>query len=151
MHPSGYMKKHEMIHTSDKQFKCTKCGNRFSLFSYLKTHQRFNTGEKPFKCTKCRNRFSLLGYLKTHEWTYKGEKPLKCTKCGNRKQILLIRLLLNTLEDPHKQEDFQVHKAWQNIILSRLLKTHEMIHKGAKQFKCTKCVKSFSESIIGGT
>ena len=26
-----------------------------------------------------------------------------------------------------------------------------MIHKGAKQFKCTKCVKSFSESIIGGT
>ncbi|NXW90854.1 ZNF32 protein, partial [Alopecoenas beccarii] len=44
---------HELIHTGEKPFTCSNCGNSFRQKKRLVIHQRIHTGEKPFACADC--------------------------------------------------------------------------------------------------
>ena len=78
------LKKHMLIHTREKDFKCKFCEKGFIFKGDLKNHERVHTGEKPFKCKLCKKRFAQLSSLKSHERTLACEtKTFQCKICKN--------------------------------------------------------------------
>lgn len=75
-------------HLNDKQFICKEkgWGKRFLDNSKLKRHKLVHSGEKPFKCKICGKKFSLDFNLRTHIRTHTGEKPYvwDYPGCGKR-------------------------------------------------------------------
>ena len=75
-------KKHMLIHTREKNFKCKVCEKGFIFKGDLKNHERVHTGEKPFQCKLCLKRFAQSSSLKCHERTLSCEtKTFRCKIC----------------------------------------------------------------------
>ena len=65
------------IHTREKPFQCSQCGNLFRCKQSKKNYVRIHTGEKPFQYSQCVTSFSCLNNLKSHIKIHIEEKPLK--------------------------------------------------------------------------
>ena len=82
------MRKHILTH-GERHFICDVegCGKKFLDNSKLKRHKLVHTGEKPFKCDIWNKKFSLDFNLRTHYRTHTGEKPYICRFAGCNKRF----------------------------------------------------------------
>lgn len=64
------LKRHKLVHTGEKAFKCKYCGLMFSLRHNLKTHEKTHTREDLLKCRLCPYETIQKSNLKLHEATH---------------------------------------------------------------------------------
>lgn len=66
--------KHLRTHDSKQAtYPCTVCGKVFSREDNLKIHMRIHTGEKPFVCSVCGEKFRVKCSLQAHESSVHGK------------------------------------------------------------------------------
>ncbi|XP_072893615.1 uncharacterized protein [Hemitrygon akajei] len=116
IHSSSNLQRHQQVHTGEKLFTCSDCGNGFSRSFKLQSHQRVHTGERLFTCSDCGKGFTQLASLQAHQSVHTGAKPFTCSVCGK------------------------------TFTQSSNLQTHQRVHTGEKSFTCSDCGKGFTTS-----
>ncbi|XP_067668594.1 uncharacterized protein [Haliotis asinina] len=166
------LKKHLLIHTNTRPYKCGTCGNGFNSRSSLQTHERLHSGERPYGCRYCDLRFAVSSHRTTHERTHTKEQPYQCEFCSRRFSLscsLQRHRRLHTGERPHKcsecgsdfkqKEHLKYHKAKYHtgeklhkcpecneaFVYAQQLKHHRArVHTGEMLYKCNYCSEAFS-------
>ncbi|XP_041867516.1 zinc finger protein 84-like isoform X2 [Melanotaenia boesemani] len=97
------LKLHLSVHR-EASFRCSVCGQSFTLRGNLRTHMRIHSGERPYACTVCSKSFGRKATLVRHVRSHTGEKPFTCTFCGHgftEKGNLTVHLRTHTGERPY--------------------------------------------------
>ena len=78
---SSHLKRHWILHTDFKPYKCKVCSKCFPFQWDLKKHMTSHTGEKRFKCPLCPKSFNTHKELENHNWLHTGKLLLilQCT------------------------------------------------------------------------
>ncbi|KAM8975615.1 uncharacterized protein RCH25_019395 [Pelodytes ibericus] len=132
------------MHSSLKEFECSKCGKCFFTMTDLTLHKFIHTGEKPFTCSECGKSFTQKSHLTQHEMIHTVIKPFVCTeceKCFTYRSALYLHKRIHTGEKP-----FLCSECGKGFTTKTDLTQHEMIHTGVKPFVCSECEKCFNKS-----
>jgi len=76
----SHLKKHVLIHTGQKDYRCPLCNHSTAEKQDLEVHIRRHLQEKPFKCQEpnCGASFATSGELKTHQISHnKNDKEVR--------------------------------------------------------------------------
>ena len=55
-----------VVHTQEKNYKCSECGKAFGHKGDLKKHMVVHTQEKNYQCSECGKAFGRKGTLNAH-------------------------------------------------------------------------------------
>lgn len=86
---STRLKRHSIIHTSLKPFKCNICDKSFNRKSSLRVHIKIHSGVKSYVCSVCNKGFmwahSLRAHIAIHNKDKKGVKKKTDKKTKSKK------------------------------------------------------------------
>ncbi|XP_071091781.1 zinc finger protein 888-like [Haliotis cracherodii] len=75
-----YLRKHMLVHKSDKKYLCDECGKAFKTRSYLKTHYRTHK-TRVYKCSQCNFSSSVNAVIHAHRQLH-NDGSVICDVCG---------------------------------------------------------------------
>ena len=139
----GYLRKHLLTHTVDKEqkdFKCDQCDKAYHRQEYLSKHIRYkhnNSEEGKWQCKTCNKTFAQSGGLFMHKKSHESKREFKCDICGNEynyKSVLKKHMLIHDGVKPYKCGECEKSFDCQSLLVN-----HQGVHTGDKPFKCDKC------------
>eukprot|EP00111_Clytia_hemisphaerica_P024006 TCONS_00070725-protein len=124
-----------------KEYKCKKCGERFTQRGDLKSHQnkKHQKKIKKFKCQTCKKKFPCKYSFNVHVSIHTGLKPFECKECG---KSFANNAYLSRHRKVHEGNKYKCEDCGKSYTTIAHLKTHKKtIHEDIKRFKCFKCSK----------
>lgn len=138
----GSLKKHQTLHSEEKPYHCNVCGKCFRCKSDLSLHSKLHTG-RCFDCSYCSKSFLTQKAIDNHVRIHTGEKPYLCHVCGinfSQEGNLSMHVKVHTGEKP-----FQCLVCSKYFATRTHLEKHTRTHTGEKPYTCATCHKSFSD------
>ncbi|XP_029317385.1 zinc finger protein 2 homolog isoform X2 [Cottoperca gobio] len=132
--------RHRQRHVVRRQYKCSQCEKIYSRASDLKRHQMKHTGERPFAC-ECGKSFTHVWLLNKHQQIHTRERPYPCTECG--KSFTQLQILNRHRMTHNGQRPFKCSYCEKSFTQLASLTRHERIHTGERPYICTTCEKTF--------
>ncbi|XP_020496263.3 gastrula zinc finger protein XlCGF57.1-like [Labrus bergylta] len=136
------LQKNKEIHTREKPFSSSVCGERDQPMKHLHNHMIRPSIETPLSCSVCKRSFNRKSQMVTHMRVHTGEKPFSCSVCGkmfSRHENLKRHYIVHTEEKPFGCSVCGKRFA-QHVYLSR----HSVVHTGEKPFSCSVCNQRFT-------
>ena len=147
---------------SEGEYVCSECGKTFKNRRSLVPHMLLHTGIKNHQCDVCNQMFCSRSNLLSHKAQSKcGAEEVVCPTCGKRwsckskkshislsfrcsnKYYLKRHIVRHTAERQFKCEFDGCGKSFFD---QHVLRSHEKIHLGIKDFHCSLCPKQFTQS-----
>ena len=100
------LKRHKLVHTGEKAFKCDYCGLSFSLRHNLKTHEKTHTRRDLLKCRYCKYETIQKCNLRLHEATHERAGLLADRTGKGRPQGRQSRKIIEAVELLEKGDTF---------------------------------------------
>ena len=137
------LKKHVLIHTGDRPFKCNSCEKSFTQKSHVTFHQKTVHSKDGFDrkkhvCLVCGRGFSTKGVLNKHKMLHTNDRPFQCDVCSKsfvQKSHLKVHFAKHTGHRP-----FPCPECGKQFTTKHHLKEHSLLHSGSKPwFHCNQC------------
>lgn len=87
------VKKHELVHATEKQFKCNQCDKAYKAQCNLSSHIRVAHGpsaDRPYQCAVCNSSFKSITHFDKHQAACKRSKGNKLERKKLPKDIPYI-------------------------------------------------------------
>lgn len=85
-------RRHFLIHSNVKKFKCTTCQKSFNSSANCRAHSQSHNSGNAYKCSICLREFKQKRHLRRHLDVHFGEKRFKCNICS---QMFRLKATLN--------------------------------------------------------
>ena len=125
-----HLRQHFRMHTGERKYACTACGETFVRQFLLTEHMRIHTGEKPFSCSVCHMLFRRNLDRRAHEVRYHNGQVegFPCLECG---KLFVIKSKLqkhmNTVHSdqrPYKCDLCTNTYKWKKSLMQHITKVH---------------------------
>lgn len=111
------LKRHLILHSEEKPFKCEVCGNKYRQKWHLNRHVKVHSKELPFECEYCHKCFRLKAFLRVSiKWRVKSSL--------RKKNIFQIHLRQHTGERPYSCLDCNHHFSNSSNYIKHMRKRH---------------------------
>lgn len=138
-----HMSRHSSSSSSRPRVSCDKCDKSFTSSSTLYHHKRaIHSSEKPYRCSECGDQFNFNHSLKLHLLKHAGTRPYKCTVCG-KSYLTASHLRYHTDAIHSVTKKFVCLVCGKSFPYETSFKLHKMLHTGDRPFTCSACGKSF--------
>ncbi|XP_065215934.1 zinc finger protein 436-like [Planococcus citri] len=134
----------------EKPYQCTTCNKRFNKIDYLKRHELMHSSEKLFKCSMCDKCFKDPSNKGRHERTVHGKGPRYCcAHCDEnyaRKGNLIIHIKSKHL--PRQENEYRCTYCHKTFVSKESWKYHHTTHSSNndRPYRCSICCKGFKDS-----
>ena len=126
------------------RFECKICHQFLSSKSSLKRHNMLHTGERPFKCSLCEKSFTQPHHRLNHELSHWAVKSMpNSTPCQSGRSMGSVSSSVSGSSPEYEERVRRCRECNKTFPSLQSLRKHLTIHDTSRQFVCSICGMRF--------